>query len=276
MPANELDKYLKDGKDRPSHRKNFYGCKKVDTLDYYAKRLGELNIDIEKRQHQHTNNRPISSVFIEFPSQLELQRAYQALPYNAKLKSAKKFTGITPEDVIWDNLNSSPITRKLKKIFASIVLTLMILFWSIPVTFIGVFTNINMLTEKVEFLSFINDIPDVFLGFLTGLLPVAVLAILMALVPYFIKFMGNIAGCLTVQEVETFCHSWYYAFQVIQSFLVLTLASAATSSISSVIDEPQSALTILGEKVPPASNFYIANTCYQSLTLSSGLLLQII
>uniref|UniRef100_A0A914Q011 Uncharacterized protein n=1 Tax=Panagrolaimus davidi TaxID=227884 RepID=A0A914Q011_9BILA len=120
-----------------------------------------------------------------------------------------------------------------------------------------------MLTDKVKFLQFINNMPDVLLGLITGLLPVVALAILMALVPVFIRLIANLAGFLTIQDLEAFCHSWYYAFQVIQTFLVVTIASAATSAITSVINKPESALTILGEKVPPASNFYIANTCYQ-------------
>uniref|UniRef100_A0AC35GG62 Phosphate metabolism protein 7 n=1 Tax=Panagrolaimus sp. PS1159 TaxID=55785 RepID=A0AC35GG62_9BILA len=275
-PANDLDKYLKDGKNRPTHKLKFLIGKKVDTLNYCPERLGDLNAEIESDQSEHTCYPPIPAVFIEFPTQFELQRAFQAIPYNPDLKGVTRRTGVSPDDVIWDNLRLSATTRRIKKLIATAVLTLMIIFWSIPVAIVGIITNINMLTDKVKFLQFINNMPDVLLGLITGLLPVVALAILMALVPVFIRLIGNLAGFVTFQDLEAFCHSWYYAFQVIQTFLVVTIASAATSAITSVINKPESALTILGEKVPPASNFYIANTCYQSLALSSGLLLQIV
>uniref|UniRef100_A0A914YNK1 DUF221-domain-containing protein n=1 Tax=Panagrolaimus superbus TaxID=310955 RepID=A0A914YNK1_9BILA len=275
-PQNDLDKYLKDEKNRPTHRLKFLIGKKVDTLNYCPKKLRELNDEIERDQGEHLRNQLIPAVFIEFPTQLELQRAFQAIPYNPDLKGIKRHTGISPDDVLWDNLQLTATTRTIKKIIATTLLTLMIIFWSIPVAIVGIITNINMLTDKVKFLSFINNMPDVLMGLITGLLPVVALAILMALIPIFIRLIANFAGFLTIQEVESFIQSWYYAFQVIQTFLVVTLASAATSAVTSVINEPQKALTILGEKIPPASNFYIANTCYQSLALSSGLLLQIV
>uniref|UniRef100_A0AC34GPI1 DUF221-domain-containing protein n=1 Tax=Panagrolaimus sp. ES5 TaxID=591445 RepID=A0AC34GPI1_9BILA len=275
-PENDLNKYLKDGKKRPTHRLKFLIGKKVDTLNYCPEKLGQLNDEIEKDQSEHFRNKPIPAVFIEFPTQLELQRAFQAIPYNPDLKAVKRQTGISPNDVIWDNLKLTAARRRIKKLIAIIALTAMVIFWSIPIALVGAITNINMLTDRVKFLSFINNMPDVLLGLITGLLPVVALAILMALVPLFIRLIANIAGFLTIQERESFIQSWYYAFQVIQSFIIVTLASAAASAATSVIKEPEKALTILGQKIPPASNFYIANTCYQSLALSSGLLLQIV
>lgn len=51
------------------------------------------------------------------------------------------------------------------------------------VAFVGVVSQINYLTEQFSWLEWINKIPDVILGVVTGLLPVIMLAVLMALVP---------------------------------------------------------------------------------------------
>jgi hypothetical protein len=59
----------------------------------------------------------------------------------------------------------------------------MILFWAIPVAIVGLISNVNYLTDKVHFLRFINDIPPVVLGVITGLLPSVLLSVLMSLVP---------------------------------------------------------------------------------------------
>lgn len=57
---------------------------------------------------------------------------------------------------------------------------------------------------------------------------------------------------------------------------MVTLASAATSVVSDIIANPQSAATLLAQKIPRASNFYISYIILQGLAFSSGALLQIV
>ncbi|EGV64540.1 phosphate metabolism protein 7 [Yamadazyma tenuis] len=275
-PADDLNKYLKDGKKRPTHKLKFLIGEKVDTLNYGAEKLGELNKEIKKDQLESQSNTQLPSVFLEFPTQLELQKAYQAIPYNPDLKGTKRFSGIAPDDIIWENLDLTLWKRKLKKFIASTVLTLMIIFWAIPVAVVGAISNINNLTDKVHFLRFINNMPPKLMGIITGLLPVVALAVLMSLVPPFIKKMGKISGCITIQEVEGYCQAWFYAFQVVHVFLVTTVASAAASTVTSIVSNPKSAMDLLGQKIPPASNFYIAYFCLQGLGISSGLMAQVV
>lgn len=275
-PEDDLNKYLKDGKKRPTHKLKFLIGEKVDTIDYGVERLGELNTEIKKDQLEYQSYTQFPSVFIEFPTQLEMQKAYQAIPYNSDLKKCKRYTGLAPDDIIWDNLSLTPMKRRIKKILASTFLTLMIIFWCIPVAVVGAISNINFLTDKVPFLRFINNMPDKLMGIITGLLPVVALAILMALVPVIIKKVGKVSGCITVQQVEGYCQAWFYAFQVVHVFFVVTVTSAAASSVTSIIEDPTSALSLLGERIPPASNFYISYFCLQGLTISAGVLVQIV
>lgn len=275
-PEDDLNKYLKDGKKRPTHRLKFLIGKKVDTLNYGAERLGELNREIKGAQEEHNSNTQLPAVFIEFPSQLELQKAYQAIPFHKDLKKSGRYVGLAPDDVIWANLSLTSTKRRIKKIIASTVLTLTIIFWCIPVAVVGAISNINFITEKLPWLDFINKMPSVLMGVITSLLPTVALAILMSLVPPFIKWMGRISGCITVQQVEKYCQNWYFAFLAVNSFLVVTLASAAVSSIQTIIEDPSSALQLLAQKLPKASNFYISYLCLYGLTFSAGLILLIV
>lgn len=274
-PSDDINRYLKNGKKRPTHRLKFLIGKKVDTLEYGAKRLGELNEEIKAEQAECKTYEQRPAVFIEFQTQLELQKAYQAIPYSKELKKCGRRTGIAPDDVIWENLSLTPTKRRIKRVLANTFLTLTIIFWCIPIAVVGAISNINFITSKLTFLKFINNMPSVIMGVITSLLPTVLLAVLMSLVPPFIKKMGKISGCLSVQEVERYCQNWYFAFQAVNSFLVLTLASAAVSSITSIIDDPTSALKLLATKLPKASNFYISYLCLYGLSVSSGLVLQI-
>lgn len=275
-PSDDLNKYLKDGKKRPTHRLKFLIGEKVDTLDYSVDKLGELNKKIKKGQAEHNSNPQLPSVFIEFPSQLELQRAFQAIPYNSDFKGTKRFTGIAPDDVVWPNLALTKTKRRLKKILASTILTLTIIFWCIPVAVVGAISNINFLTEKLPWLDFINNMPSALMGIITSLLPVVALAILMSLIPPFVKKMGKVAGCITVQQVNSYCQNWFFAFQVVNTFLACALGSSAASSVQSIIQDPSSAMPLLASELPKSSNFYLSYLCLYGLVFSSKALANVV
>src|SRR6266498_3763131 len=87
--------------------------------------------------------------------------------------------------------------------------------------------------------------------------------------------MAKLGGLPSMAAIELRTQNFYFSFQVVQVFLVATLASAATSSATKVLNNPASATTILAENIPKASNFYISYFVLQGLTFSSGALLQI-
>ncbi|GME90707.1 unnamed protein product [[Candida] boidinii] len=275
-PSDELVSYIPEKK-QPTHRLKFLIGEKVKTLIYGPERIGELNNLIDEEQQKYPDGfDKTGGVFLEFPNALELQRAYQSVDYNPIFKNSRKFTGVGPEDVCWDNLGLSWSVRNGKNILAKTILTLTIIFWSIPVAVVGCISNINFLTEKVHFLRFINNMPDVLMGIITGMLPTIALAVLMSLLPPFISYMGKIGGCLTHQENQRWTQNWFFAFQVVQVFLVTTCTSAASSSVVDIINDPSSAMTLLGQNLPPASNFYICYMLLQGLSISSGALAQIV
>lgn len=259
----------------PTHRLGkipFVG-EKVQTIDYSLEKLPELNGKISKLQENPNEQDQVGSVFIEFVNQLEAQRAYQYLRTNKEIKGDFSI-GVAPEDIIWDNLSLTKTKQHGKRVLANTFLTLMIIFWAIPVAVVGCISNITFLTEKVHFLRFINNCPNVILGLITGVLPTVALAVLMSFVPVIIKAIGKIGGFKTYQQLELYCQSWYYGFQVVQSFLVMTLASSASSTVVAIINDPSSAMTLLAQNLPKASNFYISYFLLQGLYSSAWTILQ--
>jgi calcium permeable stress-gated cation channel len=132
------------------------------------------------------------------------------------------------------------------------------LFWTPITAFVGALTNINYLTDRVSFLSFIDDIPDVILGVVTGLLPTLILSLLVVLFPIFCRLLAKTAGAITLSEVELKTQSWYFIFQVIQVFLITTFSSGAAAVTTQIINSPTTAPTLLAKNLPKASNFYIS------------------
>jgi hypothetical protein len=178
-------------KDRPTHKLKFLIGKKVDTISWSREELERQIPKVEEEQHKHraADAQKIRAVFVEFDSLREAQAAYQSLTHHQVLTMAPRYTGIHPQDIIWKNLRIKGWERLVRYAGTLALVVALIIFWSIPVAAVGAISNLNYLLglSAFKWLSFINDIPSVILGVVTGLLPVVLLSLLMALLPPFLR-----------------------------------------------------------------------------------------
>jgi hypothetical protein len=267
-------------KKRPTHRlKPLFG-QKVDTINWCRSELQSLLPKVQAAQDSHRRREapPINAVFIEFVSQSAAQDAVQTVAHHQPLHMAPRYIGIRPEEVIWKNMRIKWWERIVRIIATTAFVTVMIIFWAVPVAAVGAISNINYLKQNKSFswLSFLDKLPSWILGVVTGLLPVVALSILIALVPIILRLMAKLGGAPSLSHVELTVQNSYFAFQVLQVFLVTTLASAASAAVAQIIQQPSSATDLLAQSIPKASNFYIAYFILQGLAISAGALLQIV
>lgn len=263
---------------RPTHRLTLLIGKKVDTINWARSELERLNPEIEELQARHRagNAKLVSSVFVEFYAQGDAQAAFQSVAHNLPMHMSPRYIGLKPNQVVWSNLRIQWWERVIRNAATISCVVALIIFWAIPVAVVGSISNINFLIQKVPFLSFINSVPSVILGVITGLLPSVLLAVLMALLPIVLRLMAKFGGVPTTAAIELRTQNFYFAFQVVQVFLVITVASSASSVVVEIIDQPSSAPQLLANNLPKASNFYISYLILQGLTFTSGALLQIV
>lgn len=151
-------------------------------------------------------------------------------------------------------------------------MTLLVIFWSIPVAFVGAISNVKSLINIIPAFSFLNNLPPQIFGVVSGLLPVILLAVLMALLPIILRLAAKFAGDPTLSVVELSVQNYYFAFQVVQVFLVATIGSAASASVQTIIAKPTSAASLLATNIPKANNFYLSYFVLQGLGIAgSGL-----
>ncbi|KAE8357868.1 hypothetical protein BDV27DRAFT_78009 [Aspergillus caelatus] len=263
--------------ERPTHRLKLLIGKKVDTINWARSEIERLNPEIEELQAKHRagDAKLVSSVFVEFYHQADAQSAYQSVAHNLPLHMAPRYIGLEPTQVIWSNLRIRWWERVIRYFATIAFVVALIIFWAIPTAVVGSISNITFLTEKVPFLRFINDVPSWIRGVITGLLPTIMQSVLMALLPIILRLMAKLGGAPTAAAVELTTQNFYFTFQVIQTFLVVTVTSSASSVVSDIINNPTSAASLLAEKIPQASNFYISYIILQGLSFSAGALLQI-
>ena len=274
-PADEISAYVPEKK-RPSFRANGLFKPKVDTIRYCQEQIPILNKKVRELQKKFRHSQPNNSLFVEFVDQYHAQLAFQSVVHHNPLRMTPAYIGVAPSDVQWRNLRIFWWERLTRRSLAFAAIVAVIIFWAVPVAFIGVITNFNYLTNGLPWLRWIKRLPSQLLGIVTGILPTALLSILNTLLPMYIRAMAKVAGAISNQSIELYTQLAYFAFLLVNSFLVTALASSATATVTQIIEKPTSALQILASKLPLSSNFYISYLTLQGMTIAGGSLFQVV
>lgn len=255
---------------RPTHKsKTPVVGESVDSIAYYRDQLKEAEREIEQARDSNETAEGYgtsAAVFVEFRTQAAAQQAYQQVTSSDLLALTPRFTGITPNEVVWDNLTLAPARRISQEGVATALVIAIIGFWSIPVSFVGAVSNIQYLAENVKWLSFLNKLPGELMSLLSGLIPPLLLSALARYVPNIFRYIFTRFGEPTKSSTEIKVLKWYYVFQVLQIFLVTTLSSGAAAVASQIAQNPGSVPQLLADRLPRASNTYLAYFVVQALT----------
>lgn len=132
-------------KKRPSHKLGFLGLlgKKVDTIDYCNEELARLNQKISSMQADSSSFKMMNSCFIEFNNQAAAQMCYQSVASGTVYAMHPRYTEIAPHDIVWSNMGLTWKSRMIKSTLASAFVAALIIFWAIPVAFVGVLSNVR-------------------------------------------------------------------------------------------------------------------------------------
>lgn len=272
---DDINSWVPENK-RPRQKIGGMFSEKVELIPLLRQKLKEIDREVIKLQKKNKLSHPKNSIFVEFEDQYTAQLAYTSVVHHNPMRMSPVHTGYEPGDIDWGNLRLFWWEGIVRRAIAVAAITALIIFWAIPVAFVGAISNINNLTDKLPWLRWIQDIPKWILGVVTGLLPTLMLSLLLMVLPMFIRAMAKIAGCVSVQHVEEFTQSAYFGFLTVNGFLVTALSSSATATVVEIVKKPTSAMTILAANLPRSSNFYISYLILQGLAISGGALFQIV
>ncbi|KAK9236754.1 hypothetical protein V1525DRAFT_362281 [Lipomyces kononenkoae] len=275
-------KYLKE-KDRPKHKVSKFKyfpalpgfSKTVDTIEWCREQLNELNVEIEEMQQDEKQYPLMNSCFIQFNNQIAAHMACQSLASESPQYMVPRMVEIDPNDIIWTNMRIKWWEALLRSLLTLGATCGLIVGWAFPVAFVGIISQLSYLTSALPFLNFINDMGPAIKGIVSGILPPAALAGLMALLPVILRLFATQQGASTGVKVEEIVQSSYFSFLFVQIFLVVTIASSITTVIQQLYQNPTSIPGLLATNLPKSSNFFFSYLILQGLTVSAAALLRV-
>ncbi|KAG1736152.1 uncharacterized protein EDB91DRAFT_539954 [Suillus paluster] len=287
---------------RPSHRLPagfmpfslpFIG-EKVDTIDWCRREIAtatgllingrqilaneglslpeDVNGDgkVDKKDRAKQTYPPLNSAFVTFNQQIAAHLAVNALTHHEPYCMADRYLEVSPPDVIWGNLGLNPYEKRIRMTISYAITAALIIFWSIPVAFVGIISNIQGLCVQESWLAWLCTLPSVVVGIIQGILPPVLLAVLMMLLPIVLRLLGRFEGIPTRTGLELSLMTRFFIFQVIHSFLIVTLSSGIIAALPSLLQNPSSIPSLLAQYLPQASTFFLTYIMLQGLSGVAG------
>ncbi|KAI1413423.1 DUF221-domain-containing protein [Hypoxylon sp. FL1857] len=264
---------------RPKHKPNISPLDgKVDSIEWLREKIKEEEEKIEdaRRAYEVGDTNGSAAIFVEFKTCAEAQRACQQVASSNLLALNPRYTGVSPQEIIWNNLTIPPARRISAEGTALATVIATIVFWSIPSSIIGVVSNIGYLADNFEWLSFLKNLPDPVIGLLSGLMPPLATSWLSKMVPNIFRYIFKSSGSPTNTAAELKVQRWFYVFQVTQVFLVTAVFSGAAAVVPELmkrVKDPTSVPELLARQLPKASNFYLTYFIIQGTTSAADNLL---
>lgn len=206
----------------------------------------------EKSLKRHTK------IFIEFSTVQGANIARQCLLSKYQGSFDIRLLGIRPEDVLWNNLlRDSTLSFLLEKNIVTILFILIIILYVIPVSFIGLVSQMPMLTALIPSLKWLYSFPEEIREVISSFLPSIMLSILTEIVHKVFRFLVYFKGELAEREIELRLQQWYFGFLFVHQFLVFTILSSIFVIFKQIIDQPTSIPALLATNLPKLATFFI-------------------
>eukprot|EP00752_Nemacystus_decipiens_P015850 g14160.t1 len=161
-----------------------------------------------------------------------------------------------PRDIYWFNTRVTQMERKRRRIFVEGFLLVLYVFYVIPVTLLYLLLSEDSVTSYASWIKNLYDDSTIFAALVQMLQPMALL-LLMNTLPPLIRLLGMLEGFPAESRNQLAVLSRYFYFQIINVFLVTTIANSILDTISQIVEEPTKTFTLLGEALPKVAGFFV-------------------
>ncbi|KAH8674390.1 hypothetical protein BGZ60DRAFT_403801 [Tricladium varicosporioides] len=257
-------KYL-DQKDRPLIRLPLYPWLpplpfvgvQVDAIRHFYMEIARSNAEIEWDQEHPDKFPQTGSFFVHFNQRISAQLATLALKARIPPTWTLKH-GTAPDDTIWAHISISWWQQCIRTIIVYLLVTTLTLGFAVPVTIIGLLSQIKYLADVVSWLQWIETLPNWLVGVIQGVLPPALLAVITAAVPIAIRLIANTEGLHSYQVTENHVQIYYFTFLFVQGFLTISLSAGITTIIGELANTIQAVPSVLAQNLPKACNYFFS------------------
>ncbi|KAF7977536.1 hypothetical protein HWV62_3310 [Athelia sp. TMB] len=235
---------------RPTLRPGWFKAK-VDALEWLEARFNDADEKV-KRWRKNGKFRSSHAAFVTFEkmssAQIACQTAHAPLPYRINTYPAPE-----PRDIVWSNMSHSVGSIRVRELIALACMTLLLLFWLIPITALASLLSYKEIKKVMPWLGDLIDQNAKIRAIVQNSLPSVVMITMNSLVPFMLE--GKSQG---------FQYHLFLLFNVVFVFL---LASTYWQLIRDLANSPAKIPEKLAEALYQgrARHFFLSYVILQGL-----------
>lgn len=214
------------GRPKTTVRKSWFDVKgkKVDAIDYLTMKLQQLDDKITAARRKEY--RPLPVAFVTMDSVPSAQVAIQALldPTPGVMIARQ---APAPSDIIWKNTYLSRRARCFRHWSISISVSLLSLFWLVPVAALAVLWDLGQIKSHFPTIGTFLEDHEIYKSLLQNFVPTLVLTLLNVAIPYFYDWLCTYQGMLSSAEIELSTISKNFFFTFFNLFFAFTVFGTA-------------------------------------------------
>ena len=172
--------------------------------------------------------------------------------HSSKPGSMEVSTAPEPRDILWENVYFSKGARRTRTFIAEFLCLFIIAFYVVPVALVSLLVSESALISISPRLNQLDKASTVFSAAIATVQPMSLVGIQMLLPPLFIH-ISNAEGIMSFSESQMKAFSRYFTFQVLNIFLVTSIAGSIFDTLAIIIESPESAFQMLGNSLPRKS-----------------------
>jgi hypothetical protein len=161
-----------------------------------------------------------------------------------------------PRDILWNNIYVSKGATRTRSILGEFLVILIISFYVVPVALVSLLVSESALVSSSPRLAQLDQATALFSSAIAMVQPMCIVTLQQLLPPLFIA-IGRLEGLVSFSDVQMRAFSRYFLFQVLNVFLVTTVAGSIFDTIAIIVENPEAAFEMLGNSLPRMSSFFI-------------------
>ena len=160
-----------------------------------------------------------------------------------------------PTDMMWTNLYSTRTGTMWRRFFVESVVLVLIIAWVAPVTLLSSVVSEEALRRYSPLIDKWCETSELFDSMVELVQPAALVAI-MNLLPPILTALAVLEGCISFSSNQFRSFDRYFTFQVINVFLVTTIAGSVIDCVEDIYLAPSSAFELLGTSLPKMGGYF--------------------
>lgn len=259
----EVETVLKDVLDEKKKRKAFWKARRAITqygrFNQSTSILGKpihapVEVSVEGTIEDHINE-VTDKAFVVMRTFTAATIAIQSM-HSSKPGSMQVSTAPEPRDILWNNIYMSKGAHRTRSYLGEFLVLLLITFYVVPMAMVSLLVSESALISSSPRLAQLSRASAFFAALIGLVQPLFIVGLQQLLPPLFIA-IGRAEGITAFSEVQMRAFSRYFLFQVINVFLVTTIAGSIFDTVAIIIENPESAFEMLGNSLPRLSSFFI-------------------